>query len=93
MTPIAATTAVWVFILIPLLIVWAIGIVDILRRDLPRGTKAGWIAIVLLLPVIGTITYFLMRKPTETETRQTMQARAERVPDRPRGGSERTPGQ
>jgi hypothetical protein len=38
-TPIAATAFVWVFILIPLLIVWALGIVDIVRRDLPRSTR------------------------------------------------------
>ena len=78
MTPIAATAFVWVFILVPLLIVWALGIVDIVRRDMPRSSKAGWILIVVLLPVVGTITYFVMRKPTETEVRRSMQARAER---------------
>jgi Phospholipase_D-nuclease N-terminal len=88
MTPIAATTAVWVFILIPLLIVWAIGIVDIVRRDLPASTKAGWILLVLILPLIGTITYFLLRKPTEAEMRQAIQARGEHA-DAPR--KDRTP--
>ena len=93
MTPIAATAFVWVFILVPLLIVWALGIVDIVRRDMPRSTKAGWILIVVLLPVVGTITYFLMRKPTETEVRQSMQARAERRQEWPRGPGGRPPGQ
>ena len=55
---IAATTATWVFILIPLIAIWLCGIVDIVRRDLGRGTKAAWILIVVLLPVLGTILYF-----------------------------------
>ena len=83
MTPIAATAFVWVFILVPLLIVYALGIVDIARRDMPRSSKAAWILIVLLLPVVGTLTYFVMRKPTEAEVRRSMQARAERRQERP----------
>jgi hypothetical protein len=67
MTPLAASAMVWVFILIPLLVVWTIGLVDIFRRNLPGGHKAGWILVVVLLPVVGTITYFLLRKPTQAE--------------------------
>ena len=65
----------WVFVGIPLLVVWVVGIVDIVRRDLPPGLKAGWIMVVLLLPFLGTLVYFLMRKPTPEEIRQTEQAR------------------
>jgi hypothetical protein len=71
---VAASTAVWVFILVPLLVIWAIALYDIFRRDLPAGTKAAWVLIVLFLPVVGTITYFLLRKPTEKELRQAQQA-------------------
>jgi hypothetical protein len=53
---------------------WAVGLIDIFRRDPARGTKAAWVLIVVLLPVVGTITYFLLRKPTEKETRQAQQA-------------------
>jgi hypothetical protein len=67
MTPLAASAMVWVFILIPLLVIWVVGLVDIFRRDLPRSHKAGWILVVVLLPVVGTITYFLLRKPTQAE--------------------------
>jgi hypothetical protein len=66
----AVSTAVWVFILIPVLVIWVAGLVDIVRRDLPSSTKAGWIIVVLLLPVIGTLVYFLMRKPTQEELRR-----------------------
>ena len=74
----AASTAVWVFILVPVIVIWAVGLVDIFRRDLPRGTKAAWVLIVVLLPIIGTITYFLLRKPTEKEIEQARQAAAAR---------------
>ena len=81
----AVSTATWVFILIPLLIVWVLGIADIVRRDnLDRSAKAGWILIVVLLPLIGTIVYFVMRKPSEKEIEQVQAAQQER-PDRPFG--------
>ena len=81
----ACSTATCVFILIPLLIVWVLGIADIVRRDnLDRSRKAGWILIVVLLPVIGTIVYFAMRKPSEKEIEEVQAASRER-PDRPFG--------
>jgi hypothetical protein len=66
-----------VFILIPLVIVWAIGIVDIVRRPLSPAQTAGWILLVVLLPLIGTLVYFLLRKPTEEEILRTQAAAAE----------------
>jgi hypothetical protein len=75
---IAASTAVWVFILLPIAVIWVVGLVDIVRRDLPGSTKAGWILVVVLLPVIGTLVYFLFRKPTEEELRQAGRAAANR---------------
>jgi uncharacterized membrane protein len=64
---IAASTATWVFILIPLIVAWLCGIVDIVRRDMGRSAKAAWILLVVLLPVVGTIVYFVLRKPTDEE--------------------------
>jgi Phospholipase_D-nuclease N-terminal len=69
MTPLAVSTMVWVFILLPLVIVWVIGLVDIVRRPLSRQATAAWIVIVLVLPFIGTLVYFLLRKPTQEELR------------------------
>jgi hypothetical protein len=57
---------IW-FIAIPVVIVWVIGIVDILRGSMSGKAKAGWIALVLVLPIIGTIVYFATRKPTKEE--------------------------
>jgi hypothetical protein len=91
MPPLAASTAVWIFILVPLIVVWAIGVVDILRRDFGRGTKAAWIIIVLVLPVIGTVLYWVLRKPTDEEIRQTYAASQELKGDRPGGVHQRLP--
>jgi hypothetical protein len=67
MTPLAASPFVWVFILAPLIVVWVIGVVDIVRRPLSRPATAAWIVIVLVLPFVGTLVYFLLRKPTQQE--------------------------
>jgi hypothetical protein len=77
LTVIAASPAVWVFILVPLVIIWALGIVDILRRPLSRTQTAGWILLVVLLPLVGTLVYFLLRKPTQEEILRAQQAAAE----------------
>ena len=88
---IAASTATWVFILIPLIVVWLCGIVDIVRRDLGRGAKAAWILIVVLLPVLGTILYFVMRKPTDKEIAEA-QAAAQDLKGEWPGVNRRLPG-
>jgi hypothetical protein len=83
MTPVAASAFVWVFILVPLLVVWVIGLVDIVRRPLSRQATAAWIVVVLVFPFIGTLVYFLLRKPTQEELRLHRAARADpRLTDR-----------
>ena len=57
---------IW-FIAIPVAIIWVIGVVDIVRGPLSLGAKAGWIAVVLLLPIVGTIIYFATRRPTKEQ--------------------------
>jgi Phospholipase_D-nuclease N-terminal len=79
MTVVAASTAVWVFILIPLIIVWVLGVADIIRRPMSGRARAGWLLVVILLPFIGTLIYFLTRKPTEEEIRRAQQAGADRT--------------
>ena len=74
MTLLAASAFVWVFILLPLLVIWVIGVVDILRRPLSRSATAAWIVIVLVLPFIGTLVYFLLRKPTQQEIERQLAA-------------------
>lgn len=90
--PLAVSTAAWVFIVLPFLVVVAIGLVDIVRRDLSRGTKAAWILVVVLLPVVGTIAYFALRNPSEAEIRRAQQASQDRGHDWTRRVRSRNPG-
>ncbi|HEY1273523.1 MAG TPA: PLDc N-terminal domain-containing protein [Thermoleophilaceae bacterium] len=79
------STAVWIFILIPVIVVWVLGIADIIRRPLSGAATAGWLALVIILPIIGTIIYFLTRKPTEQEILEAQEAAADQRRDRPTG--------
>jgi Phospholipase_D-nuclease N-terminal len=93
MTVLAVSTFVWVFILIPLLIVWAIGVVDIVRRrDLSTVQTVGWVIVVILFPFLGTAVYWFLRKPTEKEIEQTQEAAAD-LPERWEGTHQRLPGE
>ena len=91
MTLLAASAALWVFILLPLIVVWVIGLVDIVRRDLSPQAKLGWILVVVLLPVVGTLVYFVLRKPTEDEIRRAREAAADRPRDWRSGAGPRPP--
>ena len=68
-TPIAMSTAVLVFIGIPVAIAWVAGLVDIFRHPMPTGQRIFWIVIVIVFPLVGTLAYFTLRKPTDQEVR------------------------
>jgi hypothetical protein len=61
-----------------LLIVWIITIVDIIRRHYSAGTAVGYIALVVLLPFIGTVIYWAIRKPSQSEVDHAYLAEADR---------------
>lgn len=47
-------------------IAWIVAIVDMVRRraSLSRGQLGAWLLVVIILPIIGTILYFVYgRKP------------------------------
>jgi hypothetical protein len=77
-TPIAMSTAAVVFIAIPIAIAWVAGLVDIVRHPMPTGRRVFWIVIVIVFPIIGTLAYFTLRKPTEREVSAAQAAAAER---------------
>lgn len=76
--PIAMSTAAVVFIGIPIAIAWVAGVVDILRHGPPTSQKVLWILFVIVLPIVGTLVYFTLRRPTEREVRAAQAAAAER---------------
>lgn len=76
--PIAMSTAVLVFIGIPIAVAWVAGLVDIVRHPMPTGQRIFWILIVIVFPIVGTLAYFTLRKPTDHEVRAAQAAAAER---------------
>jgi hypothetical protein len=64
-----------VLIAIPLLLIWLLTLVDLFRRhDLSTGRKVLWALLVLILPVIGVIIYFVARPPQPTDRGATLDA-------------------
>ncbi len=55
-------------------IVWAITIYDIVRRHLGGKQTAGWIVLVIVLPFVGALIYWALRKPTPDELQHTIDA-------------------
>lgn len=57
----------WLWLLgIAATIAWIVAIVDMVRRraSLSRGQLGAWLLVVIILPIIGTILYFVYgRKP------------------------------
>ena len=81
---------VWI-VSVVVVIIWAISIADIIRRRMGAAHTAGWILLVVLLPVLGSLVYWAMRKPTAAELEATVGARADLRAQRPKppGGGTR----
>jgi len=62
-----------VLIAIPLLLIWVLTLVDLLRRhDLNATRKVLWAVVVLFVPVVGVIVYFVARPPQPTDRAATL---------------------
>ena len=52
------------------LILWIRAVIDVFRRgDLSGAAKAAWAIIMLLVPLIGLLMYYLLR-PSDTQITQ-----------------------
>ena len=49
------------FILLPT-ILWIVALVDILRSEFQGYNKLIWVVVVIFLPIIGSILYFIIGK-------------------------------
>ena len=56
-------SVIWVTIGIALVIVWGITVFDILRSHLGAKRTSAWLLIVVLLPFVGAVAYWVQRKP------------------------------
>ena len=74
----AFSGAQWILLavfVIPVLILWGYAIVSLIgRRDLGIGAKLLWLVAIVLLPLIGSILYFMLR-PAPQEQNKRAQAR------------------
>ena len=78
-TPVLALSgAQWILLIvfiIPVVILWGYAIVSLVgRRDLGIGAKLLWLVGILLLPIIGSVLYFMLR-PAPQEQNRRAQAR------------------
>lgn len=54
--------AVFILVSIPAFVIIGFSIVDVVRRpDLKLWQKGGWLAVVVLLPAVGTVIYLVAR--------------------------------
>jgi hypothetical protein len=62
-----------------ILALWITGIVDVTRRpDLDRRQRSAWILIIVLLPVIGSLVYFVTRPTLPDERDRILAAQSRR---------------
>ena len=64
----------WILLIgfvIPVAILWGYAIISLIgRRDLSIGAKLLWLLAILVLPVIGSIVYFMMRPAPQEQNRR-----------------------
>jgi len=74
----AFSTAPWILLIvfaIPMVILWGYAIVSLVgRRDLGIGAKLLWLVGILVVPIIGSVLYFMLR-PAPQEQNRRAQAR------------------
>jgi Phospholipase_D-nuclease N-terminal len=54
---------IWITVGVALVIIWVITVVDVVRRHLGAKLTSAWLLIVVLLPFVGAVAYWLLRKP------------------------------
>jgi Phospholipase_D-nuclease N-terminal len=74
----ALSGAQWILLIvfvIPVVILWGYAIVSLVgRRDLGVGAKLLWLVGILVVPIIGSVLYFMLR-PAPQEQNRRAQAR------------------
>jgi hypothetical protein len=70
-------TVLWIIGVSALAVIWVISIVDVFRRHYSGMATVGWLALIVLLPFIGAVIYWAVRKPSRDEVEQQYLAQAE----------------
>jgi hypothetical protein len=91
---VASTFWDWFFLLLiwlPLVLLWIFSLIDIFRReDLTGPQKALWVAIVIIVPFLGTIIYLFKRATIVTHADEAAVERASREFAEPPAADDRT---
>lgn len=58
-------------------LLWIVTIYDLIRRHLGAGPTAGWLVVIILLPFVGAIAYWALRKAPDDEVQRRMDTEAE----------------
>lgn len=71
---IAFSAMQWILLigfLIPVVILWGYALVSLVRRpDLGIGAKLLWLLAILVVPILGSITYFMLRPAPQEQVRR-----------------------
>jgi phospholipase D-like protein len=93
MTPVATSTFLQVIfammIMVPMVILWVAAVVDVFRHGYSGLKVAAMLVLILIVPILGPILYFVFRKP-EVDAEGAYMAEAElrrQAAQRPVGGS------
>jgi len=55
------------FVFIPLVLFWIFALADLFRRrDVTVVGRVVWLIVIIMLPLLGPVTYLLVRPPAET---------------------------
>jgi len=58
---------IWATISIAVLIIWVITIFDLFRHHLGASRTALWLLLIIILPFVGAVIYWSVRKPDPGE--------------------------
>jgi hypothetical protein len=51
----------------PIILLWGCALLDLIRGQHSGWAIVGWMVLILVLPIIGPMIYFALRKPTRHE--------------------------
>ena len=83
-------TIVWVTLAILVFIVWVLSLVDIFRRHLGTQRTIAWVLLVIILPIVGSVVYWVLRKPEPGEAQRIADAQRDRREQAARRGIDST---
>jgi hypothetical protein len=51
----------------PFILLWGCALLDLIRGNHSGWAIVGWMVVILVIPIIGPMIYFALRKPTRNE--------------------------